>query len=73
MRSMTNAKPRRAIVTTILAAVFVLFVAIPAVISLTSGDGAICFTDSACPLSLLNPCVRKPAFAVVGRCAVSIP
>jgi hypothetical protein len=70
---MTNVKPRRALVATILAALFVLFVAVPAVISLSSGGGALCFADSACPLSLLNPCVHKPAFAVVGRCAISIP
>jgi len=59
--------------TTVLAALFVLLVVVPAVISLASGDGALCFADSACPLSVVNPCVRKPAFAVVGRCAISIP
>jgi hypothetical protein len=69
----TSAKPRRSLVAAILAALFVLFVAVPALISLTSGDGTLCFADSACPLSALNPCVHKPAFAVVGRCAVSIP
>jgi hypothetical protein len=68
---MTSSKLRLMI--TVLAALFVVLVAVPAVISLASGDGAVCFADSACPLSLLNPCVRKPAFAMVGRCAVSIP
>jgi hypothetical protein len=69
---MTTTKPRR-VIATVLAALFVALVAVPAVISLASGSGAVCLSDSACPLSLLNPCVRKPAFAVVGRCAVSIP
>jgi hypothetical protein len=66
-------KPRRAVIATVLGALFVLLVAVPVVISLASGDGAVCFADSACPLSAINPCVRKPAFAVVGRCAVFIP
>ena len=50
----------------------VLLIVVPAVVSLSHGDGAICFADSACPLSAINPCLRKPTFAVVGRCAVSI-
>jgi hypothetical protein len=70
---MPNAKSRRAVMATVLGAIFVLLVALPVVISLTSGDGAVCFTDSACPLSIINPCVRKPVFAVVGRCALSVP
>lgn len=70
--SMTNDKPRGALVAGMFGASLVLFVVIPAVISLASGDGAICFTRSACPLSALNPCVRHPSFAVVGRCAVAI-
>jgi hypothetical protein len=56
---------------TIVALIFVVVV-VPALVSLASGDGAICFSDSACPLSAVNPCVRKPSFAVVGRCAVAI-
>jgi hypothetical protein len=56
----------------ILGVLLVLLVVVPAVISLASGDGAICVADSACPLSALNPCVRRPSFAVVGRCAVAI-
>jgi hypothetical protein len=67
-----NPKPRGSVVTAILGAVFVLLFVIPAAISLSSGDGAICFADSACPLSAVNPCVRRPTFAVVGRCAVAI-
>jgi len=59
-------------VAAILAALLVLLVVVPAAISLANGDGAICFADSACPLSAINPCVRKPAFAVVGRCAIAI-
>ncbi len=69
---MTNAKPRGAFVAAMFGALFVLLVVVPAIISLASGDGAMCFTDSACPLSAVNPCMRKPSFAVVGRCAVDI-
>ena len=67
---MTSAKPTGALVVAMLGG-FVLVV-VPAVMSLARGDGAICFTDSACPLSAINPCVRHPSFAVVGRCAVVI-
>jgi hypothetical protein len=56
----------------IVALVFVVVFIVPALVSLASGDGAICFSDSACPLSAVNPCTRKPSFAVVGRCAVAI-
>jgi hypothetical protein len=70
--SMTNAKPRGALVAAILGALFVLLVVVPVVISLASGDGAICFAAAACPLSAVNPCVRNPSFALVGRCAVAI-
>ena len=52
-------------------ALFVLVV-VASIISLASGDGSACFKDSACELSAINPCMRRPAFAVVGRCAVSI-
>ena len=69
---MTNAKLRRAPFAAILGAVLVLLVVVPAVISLARGDGAICFAASACPLSAVNPCVRNPSFAVVGRCAIAI-
>jgi hypothetical protein len=57
---------------TIVALIFVVLVIVPALVSLASGDGAICFSDSACPLSAVNPCMRKPSFAVVGRCEVAI-
>ena len=70
--AMTNAKRRRALVAAILGALLVLLVVIPVVISLASGDGAICFAAAACPLSAINPCVRKPSFALVGRCAIAI-
>jgi len=70
---MTSAKPRRAVIAAVLVALLVVLVVVPVVTSLASGDGAVCFTDSACPLSAVNPCVHKPAFAVVGRCALSIP
>jgi hypothetical protein len=56
----------------IAALIIVVLVIVPALVSLASGDGAICFSDSACPLSAVNPCVRKPSFAVVGRCEVAI-
>jgi hypothetical protein len=66
-------KPRRALVVAILGALLGLFVVVPAVVSLArGGDGAVCFADSACPLSAINPCVRHPLFAVVGRCAFVI-
>jgi hypothetical protein len=66
---MSSPKPR---VAAILGTLVVVLVIIPAIVSLSNGDGAICFADSACPLSAVNPCVRKPSFAVVGRCAVAI-
>lgn len=69
---MTNTKPQGALVAGILGGLFVLLFVVPAAISLSNGDGAICFTASTCPLSSVNPCVRKPSFAVVGRCAVAI-
>jgi hypothetical protein len=68
---MSNRKPST-LAAAILGVVVLLLIAIPAAVSLSNGDGAICFADSACPLSAVNPCVRKPAFAVVGRCAVAI-
>jgi hypothetical protein len=69
---MTNPKPRGVLVAAILGALVALLVIVPALLSLASGDGAVCFADSACPLSAVNPCMRKPSFAVVGRCAVAI-
>jgi hypothetical protein len=69
---MTSTKPRRTLVASTLAALVALLVVVPALISVTSGGGAICVADSACPLSAINPCVRKPSFAVVGRCALAI-
>lgn len=53
------------------ALVMVLFV-VPSMVSVAHGDGKICVTDSACPLSVINPCVRDPSFAVLGRCAIPI-
>jgi hypothetical protein len=69
---MTNPKYRGGRVGAIVGALFVLLIVVPAVTSLASGDGALCFADSACPLSAVNPCVRKPSFAIVGRCAIPI-
>jgi hypothetical protein len=66
------AKLQGALVAGLLAALFVLLIAVPAVMSLATGDGTICFVDSACPLSEVNPCARNPPFAVVGRCAVAL-
>ena len=68
---MTSRKPSSAAAAVALGALVVLVV-IPTAVSLASGDGAICLADSACPLSAVNPCVRKPTFALVGRCAVNI-
>ncbi len=50
----------------------VVILGIPAAVSLANGDGAVCFADSACPLAAINPCVRRPSFALVGRCALPI-
>ena len=47
----------------------VLFVGIPAAMSLSRGDGTVCVASSACGLSAINPCMRHPSFAVAGRCA----
>lgn len=66
---MTNEKPRASVAAAILAALFLALVLVPALVSLGSGEGAVCLAASACPLSALNPCIRKPSFAVVGRCA----
>jgi hypothetical protein len=69
---MTNPKPASTAAAFAFGAVVLVLIIIPAAVSLSNGDGAICFADSACPLSAVNPCVRKPTFAVVGRCAVAI-
>jgi hypothetical protein len=69
---MTTPKPATTVAAIALGAVILVLVVIPAAVSLSNGNGAICFADAACPLSAVNPCVRKPAFAVVGRCAVAI-
>jgi hypothetical protein len=65
-------KRREALVVAILGPLFVLLVVVPAMMSLARGNGAVCFVDSSCPLSAINPCVRHPSFAVVGRCAFAI-
>lgn len=69
---MTDPKPRGTLVlAAIVGALLGLLVVVPAILSLTAnGEGAVCFTDSACPLSAINACVRRPSFAVVGRCAL---
>lgn len=69
---MTTSKPRGAVVVSFLGALFVLLLVVPTAVSVGNGDGAICLARASCPLSALNPCVRKPSFAVVGRCAVDI-
>jgi hypothetical protein len=68
----SNPKAQPAFVAWTVGALLVLFFVVPATVSLASGEGAICFSDSACPLAAVNPCRRKPSFAVVGRCAVAI-
>ena len=47
----------------------VLLVGIPAFLSLSHGHGTVCVASSTCGLSAINPCVRQPSFAFVGRCA----
>jgi hypothetical protein len=66
---MTNPGPREAIVATMIGALLALVV-VPAVMSVAHGDGSICLSASACPLSAINPCERHPSFALVGRCAI---
>jgi hypothetical protein len=69
---MTTSRARSPLLAAAAFALLLLFLAIPAALSLANGDGAVCFTDAACPLAPINPCVRKPSFAVVGRCALPI-
>jgi hypothetical protein len=69
---MTNRRTASTVAALALGAVVLVLLVIPAAVSLSNGHGAVCFADSTCPLSAVNPCVRKPTFAVVGRCAVAI-
>jgi hypothetical protein len=69
---MTKPRAHGPLVALIVGASLALFLAVPAAVSLASAGGAVCFTDGACPLAAINPCVRKPSFAVVGRCALAI-
>ena len=69
---MTDARAQTPVLAATAIALLALFLGIPAAISLANGDGALCLTDSGCPLAPINPCVRKPSFAVVGRCALPI-
>jgi len=64
-------KPRK-VSAAILAALVTMLVVVPAGVSLASGDGPVCVASNTCPLSALNPCMRRPSFAIVGRCAVAI-
>jgi hypothetical protein len=68
---MHELEPRRAFAV-ILTALVALLVVAPACVSLASGDGQVCVASATCPLSAVNPCVRKPSFAIVGRCAIAI-
>jgi hypothetical protein len=68
---MVEMKPRKALAA-ILAALVAVLVVVPACVSLASGDGQVCVASNTCPLSAVNPCMRKPSFAIVGRCAVAI-
>jgi len=56
----------------LVAALFVAVVVVPAAVSLSQGRGTICVASSTCALSAINPCVRHPSFAVVGRCALPL-
>jgi hypothetical protein len=64
-------KPRMALAA-ILTALVAMLVVIPACVSLATGDGQVCVASNTCPLSAVNPCMRRPSFAIVGRCAVAI-
>jgi hypothetical protein len=68
---MTKLRPSGEIVAAMVGALLALVV-VPAIMSVAHGDGAICFASVACPLSAINPCVRHPSFALIGRCAVVI-
>jgi hypothetical protein len=68
---MVEMKPRKALAA-ILAALVAMLVVVPACVSLASGNGKVCVASNTCPLSAVNPCMRKPSFAIVGRCAVAI-
>jgi hypothetical protein len=63
--------PRRAFAA-IVTALAAMLVVVPACVSLASGDGQVCIASNTCPLSAVNPCMRRPSFAIVGRCAVAI-
>jgi len=50
-----------------------MVLAVPATLSLSrGGGGTICFMSSMCGLENVNPCVRSPSFALVGRCALPL-
>jgi hypothetical protein len=68
---MVEMKPRKALAA-ILTALVAMLVVVPACVSLASGNGQVCVASNTCPLSAVNPCMRKPSFAIVGRCAVAI-
>jgi hypothetical protein len=68
---MVEMKPRSAL-TAILVVLVATLVIVPAFVSLASGDGQVCVAHDTCPLSAVNPCMRRPSFAIVGRCAVAI-
>ena len=63
--------PRKALGASLTALVTMLVV-VPSCVSFASGDGPVCVASDTCPLSAVNPCVRNPSFAIVGRCAVAI-
>ena len=46
---------------------------IPTAMSLAKGEGRVCVSSAGCPLAPINPCQRKPEFALVGRCALAVP
>ena len=69
---MTTSKRRGGLIVPIVGGLLVALLVVPTYVAVENGDGAICFTQSGCPLSGINPCVRKPSFAVVGRCAIPI-
>jgi hypothetical protein len=50
-----------------------IVVSIPATLSLSrGGGGTICFFNSTCGLNNVNPCVRSPPFAFIGRCGLPL-
>lgn len=68
-----SSHPKLGRMSVVLRAGAVCVLLIPTAMSLAKGDGRVCVSSAGCPLSPINPCQRKPAFALVGRCALAVP